>query len=189
MKPAFWVARRGGARQQRAAADYFVGAYLPLVCLVCTPSAPLCLCCRRVMRDQVRLRWSRTVMCSVPQPSQINSILSPSCDIFGRMRCGPRTVGGACGPICQATRAHTLLGGAAAASAARRACRGRQVLPGGCPRGSNLAECLTADEAYAASSETRAGSPCRLWRFAILTCMDAQLDPADTPALPKATPM
>jgi putative ABC transport system substrate-binding protein len=57
---------------------HFAGAYLPPVCLVWTPSAPLCLCCRRVMRDQVRLRSSRTVMCSVPQPSQVNSILSPS---------------------------------------------------------------------------------------------------------------
>src|SRR5262249_13415857 len=54
------------------------GAYLPPVCFVCAPSAPLCLCCRRVMRAQVRFRSSRTAMCNVPQPSQVSSMLSPS---------------------------------------------------------------------------------------------------------------
>src|SRR5262245_6520638 len=58
--------------------SHFGGAYLPPVCFVCAPSAPLCLCCRRVMRAQVRFRSSRTAMCNVPQPSQVSSILSPS---------------------------------------------------------------------------------------------------------------
>src|SRR6516165_272144 len=57
---------------------HFDGAYLPPVCFVCAPSAPLCLCCRRVMRAQVRFRSSRTAMCNVPQPSQVSSMLSPS---------------------------------------------------------------------------------------------------------------
>src|SRR5262249_39603063 len=57
---------------------HFDGAYLPPVCCVCAPSAPLCLCCRRVMRAQVRFRSSRTAMCNVPQPSQVSSMLSPS---------------------------------------------------------------------------------------------------------------
>src|SRR5262249_6121595 len=57
---------------------HFDGAYLPPVCFVCAPSVPLCLCCRRVMRAQVRFRSSRTAMCNVPQPSQVSSMLSPS---------------------------------------------------------------------------------------------------------------
>src|SRR5262249_44431167 len=67
-------------REGRAAwlLTHFDGAYLPPVCFVCAPSAPLCLCCRRVMRAQVRFRLSRTAMCNVPQPSQVSSMLSPS---------------------------------------------------------------------------------------------------------------
>src|SRR5262249_52000576 len=57
---------------------HFGGAYSLPVCFVCAPSAPLCLCCRRVMRAQVRCRSSRTAMCNVPQPSQVSSMLSPS---------------------------------------------------------------------------------------------------------------
>ena len=53
-----------------------------------------------------------------------------------------------------------------------------------------LQDVLAANEAYAASFGDKgklAMPPAR--RFAILTCMDARLDPPNTPALPKATPM
>src|SRR3984885_13509330 len=67
-----------GSKCGRNFRPHDVGAYFPPVCGVCAPCPPLSLCCSRVMRAQVRLSGSRTVMCSVPQPSQESSILSPS---------------------------------------------------------------------------------------------------------------
>ena len=81
MSPVASLQRGGGCRPQQCGRNFrphHVGAYFPPVCGVCTPCPPPSLCCSRVMRAQVRLSGSRTVICSVPQPSQESSILSAS---------------------------------------------------------------------------------------------------------------